>query len=349
MISAEDYFFKKVTLLNVLLTFCIVLLHAVTPIRWGLPLDATHGFIYWTHHLTQIGVPTFFFLSGLLFYRSCRFSDIERKLRSRVHSLLIPYLLWNVIFVVIYCVLAHLPVISSRMNATFVWHSVREMVFAVLNARCTDLWFVKDLMLFCALAALLFICVERLRFALLVLFVSIVFALSAQLGYEHPMLWLPSYLSGAIVGRHFVHDSNGRYMRIIGSFGLGVRMFVGAVLGIMLLLLCYLSGCNGGDYTFIYRLVAPWAIWAVMDLLLYPYISQRFVVKPWMRYMFFIYSVHHFVLNVLQKFVVLSLPPTDAVLNLTFVLSPIVTVMMLLAVAKALSRYHFFSVLIGGR
>lgn len=349
MESAKDYFFKKVTLLNVLLTFSIVLLHAETPIRWGLPLDATHGFIYWTHQLTQIGVPTFFFLSGLLFYRGCKFSDIECKLRSRVHSLLIPYLLWNVIFVVIYSALAHLPVVAQRMNAVHVWHSMKEVVFAVINARCTDLWFVKDLMLFCAFSAFLFICVERLRSALLLLFISTAFALSADLGYEHPMLWLPSYLSGAVVGRYFVYDRNGGYMRFMGRHGRAARLLAGTILTATLLLLCFLSGRDGGGYAFLYRFAAPLMIWAVMDLLLYSYIAKRFVVRSWMGYMFFIYCVHHFVLNILQKFVVLSLPPTDVVLNLTYVLSPIVAVITLLAVARVLSRYRFFSILTGGR
>lgn len=143
MVVAKDYFFKKVTLLNVFLTFCIVLLHAKPPERWGLPLDTTYGFIYWTHHLTLIGVPTFFFLSGLLFYRRCSFSTIERKLKARVHSLLVPYLLWNVVFVAAYYVLTHIPAICRCMNMGFSLNTLGEIAYAIINARCTDLWLVE--------------------------------------------------------------------------------------------------------------------------------------------------------------------------------------------------------------
>lgn len=349
MVVAKDYFFKKVTLLNVFLTFCIVLLHAKPPERWGLPLDTTYGFIYWTHHLTLIGVPTFFFLSGLLFYRRCSFSTIERKLKARVHSLLVPYLLWNVVFVAAYYVLTHIPAICRCMNMGFSLNTLGEIAYAIINARCTDLWFVKNLMLFCACSAFLFICVDRLKFALLVLSISIAYAISFSIGYEHPMLWLPSYLTGAIVGRHFVSDGKGEYMQFMKNYDLTQRLSVGGLLGFALFLLCLLSGSCGGGYTFVYRLGAPLIIWLLIDLTLYAYISKRFVVRQWMRHMFFIFCVHHFVLNCLQKIVVLSFPPTNMVLNLTFVLSPLITVAMLLALANMLSRYRIFAVLTGGR
>lgn len=46
-----------------------------------------------------VAVPMFFFISGYLFYRDGipDTLSLKRKLRSRVHTLLIPYLLWNTI------------------------------------------------------------------------------------------------------------------------------------------------------------------------------------------------------------------------------------------------------------
>ena len=110
VLNSVRFFERKITLFNIFLTFMIVLLHAKTPERWGyewgVDIATTFGFIYWTHEVTQIGVPTFFFLSGLLFYCKCNFCDIERKLNSRIKSLLVPYLIWNSIFVLIYYILA---------------------------------------------------------------------------------------------------------------------------------------------------------------------------------------------------------------------------------------------------
>lgn len=83
--------------------------------------------------------------------------------------------------------------------------------------------------------------------------------------------------------------------------------------------------------------------------LLKGFITQRFQVRPWMKYMFFIYCTHQFVLNVLQKFVVMTCPPTPLTLNLTFILSPVVVIVLLICTAKMLSRYRFYSYLSGGR
>ena len=45
--------------------------------------------------LGQFSVPGFFAVSAYLFYRRFALSDLKRKWKSRVRSLLLPYLLWN--------------------------------------------------------------------------------------------------------------------------------------------------------------------------------------------------------------------------------------------------------------
>lgn len=344
-----DYFSKKVTLLNVFLTFMIVLLHAKTPERWGLELTLSYGFIYWTHEMTQIGVPTFFFLSGLLFYRKCVFADIERKLKSRVHSLLIPYLIWNTIFVGIFFLLVHIPATHNLMNMGDVLNSPSEVIYAIVHSRYTVLWFVKDLMIFCAFSAILYLCIEHLWASLGVLCLSIVLAHGNGIGYEHPLLWLPIYLSGAIVGRHFSYGTDGIYRIIMKDAHLKKRIILLGFLLLALVLLCLFSGLYGNGYTFIYRLFAPMLIWIVVDLILSDYLQHRFVRKRWMSCMFFVFCTHHFVLNILQKFVVLSFPPTHVVLNLTFVLSAVFVFVLMVLLASLLSHFTFYRYLSGGR
>lgn len=349
MKEENRYFSKKVTLLNVFLTFCIVLLHAKTPERWGLPLDQTHKFIFWTHHFTLVAVPTFFFLSGILFYRNCTFENLEGKLRTRVRSLLVPYVVWNVFFVVVYSVLVHMPMIHQRMNAGDVLNSPYEIVYSIVNARYTVLWFVKDLMLFSAFSACVLMVIQNLKVALLAFLFCIVMAVGSEIGYEHPLQWLPSYLSGAILGKHFLYDKEGKY-RIIKADGTEKnRMKTVALLCFFFVFLCVLSGYKDGVCTFVYRLCAPLIIWSLMDLCLNRFIKTHFVIKPWMKCMFFVFCIHHFILNVLQKIIVLTLPPTDLVLNLTFVFSALVVFVMSVSLALFLSRYKFYAYLSGGR
>lgn len=51
-----------------------------------------------SHVLARIAVPVFFLISGLLFFlnmRELNWGGYRAKLRSRLHTLIIPYLLWN--------------------------------------------------------------------------------------------------------------------------------------------------------------------------------------------------------------------------------------------------------------
>ena len=56
--------------------------------------------VYITMKLVCIAVPLFFFISGFLFFKegTFDFALYKKKLKSRIHTVLIPYLLWNIIY-----------------------------------------------------------------------------------------------------------------------------------------------------------------------------------------------------------------------------------------------------------
>lgn len=94
---------KSITWLRFPLIFLIILLHCYSVQR----LEGSHEtyfkalypFSLW---LGETGVPGFFFISGFLFFLSKK--TYSQKLLSRVHTLLIPYLLWNIIMLILYLV-----------------------------------------------------------------------------------------------------------------------------------------------------------------------------------------------------------------------------------------------------
>jgi len=60
--------------------------------------------------ITDQSVPVYFFIAGYVFFMGLNFnmSDYSGKLRRRIHSLLIPYLLWNT-FTILYMLKMYLP------------------------------------------------------------------------------------------------------------------------------------------------------------------------------------------------------------------------------------------------
>lgn len=344
------YISSKITFLNVSLTFLIVILHAKTPERWGLTLDMNYMFIYWVNVLTQIAVPTFFFISGLLFYRKCNFECLERKLKSRVSSLLWPYLIWNVIFVGLFFIMVHIPFLHNKMNMADVLNSPSEIFNAIINSRYSVLWFVKDLLIFNAFSAVILFFLRSLKLSIFVWLLSIFFALTIESGDESVYRWFPMYFSGAIVGHYFLDKPDGAYWCVLDHLTHSVRNLYVILAVVVFMILYILSGLYSHKICFfIFRLLSPLIIWFLVDVCLDNYLQNKFKVKSWMKYMFFIFCTHQFVLNILQKIIVLSFPPTHFILNITFVISPIIVVLLLILLARYLSRFSFYKYLSGGR
>ena len=344
----QTFFSKKVTFLNVILTFFIVLLHAETPHRFGMPLDNTYPFIYSIFTIVQLGVPMFFFISAVLFFKQCSFADLEKKYERRVFSLLIPYLLWNTFFVFVYVALMHIPFFQERMHMTpEVLGTPKQIFNAIIHSKCTPLWFVKDLMLLTLLAPVILLLLRDIRWISLAFFMSIIIALSGNYSYENILVWIPVYLQGAMVG-HFSFSS-GDYRTCDSYTDNKCIKKVTIALIIISLLVLYICLYVNANFIRIFRYCAPLLVWILVDFILKKYLNTKFEYKPWMSYMFIIYCMHQFILNVLQKMVYLIFPPTRLVLNLTFILTPIVTVLLIIIITKYLSRSRVYKYLSGGR
>lgn len=348
-VSDSQYFRKKVTFLNVFLTLLIVLLHAKSPERWGLPINMDHPLICVVSQFANIGVPFFFFISGVLFYRDVTYQNIGRKLKSRFHSLLVPYLIWNTVFVAIFYVLLHIPQTAGRMQSECSLNTLSEVVNGILNARFTVLWFVKVLIVYTVFSPILLFCIKKLSWAIVFFVGTVILARFADYGYESVIGWLPIYITGAIMGRFGL----GRLEKYDYSFSNVINSRVAQRCTTVVLIIAFwglfLLSFRNRLYLDVFRFSSPVIVWVLVDFMLYDYLMNIFEVKTWMTYMFFIYCTHHFVLNVLQKIVVLNFPPTSVVLNVTFLGSFVITICLLVFTAKWLSRFKFYKYLSGGR
>ena len=108
MNQKKDYNYAQrmsaaITWLRFPLIFLIILLHCYSVVKLDGPRDtyfkASYPFSLW---LGETGVPGFFFISGYLFYLSKK--TYIQKINSRIHTLLIPYLLWNAILLLLYLI-----------------------------------------------------------------------------------------------------------------------------------------------------------------------------------------------------------------------------------------------------
>jgi len=338
------YFSKKVTLLNVIATFLVVVLHSETPLRFGQELSLqSYPFIYCVFNFAKIAVPLFFFISAILFYRNCELSDLPRKLYKRLFSLVIPYLLWNLIFCIIYFTLSRIPYAASRMSSPVPLDSIKGWVIAIVESKLTPLWFIQFLIIYCLASPAVLLIIRNRWVGLAAVACSLIACILLKWEYFNPLFWTPVYLAGAWAGRHIY--GNGKFEDSPVSDSNSIMLAL-SILAIAALLALAVSGIIPDTF---FRFFAPVIMWFGTDFLRADLIRDRFEVKEWMGYSFFIFATHYFVINVMQTLVRSSLPGTPLVLNLTFIISPVITMVTLIWTARLISKYKFYKVISGGR
>lgn len=146
------YLSDKLTILYTLLIIMVVYIHSYY-------LEAEqYSFALFLQKLTGGGICRvanylFFCISGYLFAHNIKgMHSVWQKQKKRVRTLLVPYILWNLIFVFWYVLLALIPglerfnnstgILDNLMNAS-VWETFR-MLFVAPAA--FQLWFLRDLL-----------------------------------------------------------------------------------------------------------------------------------------------------------------------------------------------------------
>ena len=103
----SKYNSQKIKVLNLVLIMMVVYIHSYyleEENRYPIALGLQNIMSGWG--LCCVGNTAFFLLSGFLFFNGILSAqDCFLKMKKRVHSLLVPYLIWNVIFILWYVVL----------------------------------------------------------------------------------------------------------------------------------------------------------------------------------------------------------------------------------------------------
>jgi len=126
---------------------------------------------FFSNVVGSIAVPLFFFISGFLFFLNVTHFDTisyKNKLRARVKTLLIPYLLWNLATVIYYYVMrktgiytSEQPVINFRyIFECFVGKGVDNYFFGPISFQ---FWFIRDLMVACLLSPIIYFFCKKLK------------------------------------------------------------------------------------------------------------------------------------------------------------------------------------------
>ena len=323
-----------------------------------------------SHVLTHIAVPVFFVISGFLFFRNMRqwsAPAYKKKLKSRVRSLMVPYLCWNVLAVLaIVAIKGAAFVVKGKPLSNIlvylqengwlhllwdnhVWAEDRTnwlgMYTPMTGPADLPLWFLRDLIVMVFLSPLCYFFLRRLRhYGLLLLALAYVSGIWPVVsGFNITAVFF--YCTGAwfgMSGKNLVAEC-GR-VRLL-SYVLAVGL---------LLPLVWFDGRNTPEGNFVYPFYVIAGVCAAFNLSAWVTGSGRGRVRPWLAHStFFVYALHTLVvLRCCTAAVRLLLPwEHPLVLLLRYLVTPCLTVAVCVGIYLLLKRYtpRLLGVLTGNR
>ena len=161
-----------ITWLRFPLIFLIILLHCYSVERLEGNHDTYFKVLYpFSLWLGETGVPGFFFISGFLFFQSKK--KYKEKLKSRVHTLLIPYFLWNLIILLLYLAAWAVGYPQAINGTNIVDYTITDYIRVFWDRGSYDngnfvpllcpLWYIRNLLIMAILSPILYYIIRYAR------------------------------------------------------------------------------------------------------------------------------------------------------------------------------------------
>lgn len=318
-----------------------------------------------SHVLTHVCVPTFYLISGYLFFVSLEKWNWKKyltKLKKRCKTLLIPFLLWNTVCVLIalYGAFRHegwTAVYGFLDNNNYLhlywdcktWNQDRTNWLGLANVATSPylvpLWFLRDLMVVNICAPIIYFLLKRLKVLFMVLlagcFVSGVF------------VNIPGFSATA-----FLFYSMGSYCRLSNINKIHFEKHNRLVLYLLTIILWLLCTVFDGHNTPQGDIIYPFFVFLGCLTLLnisYTIVEKGRIKIPafFSKSSFFIYLIHKIaVLNFIQGLAVLIFGESNPILlTVSYIFVPIATVALCMFLFILLNKISpsICSVLTGNR
>ena len=323
--------------------------------------------IFMCHVISRAAVPTFFLISGYYYFLNTNFSltTYKSKLKKRIQTILIPYLLWNLI-VIGKVVILHIgawlvkgkPL--SNLYSYFdengwldLFWSSKEWFgrtnwlgnsIVSTSPELVPMWYLRDLMVFFILTPILYFCIRKFSLVFLVLL----------FGCYVSGIWIqiPGF------SLNIIYFAIGAYLALnnksIVSELYTYRWFFYIAVLIMLPFMIYYDG----TYTsFIGNVIYPFFVFALtpcyINIATFLMLKGKVKPKPILsKASFFVYALHTLILGYCASIVTYVMYSDYWILaSIRYMLIPIFCVIICLYIYTLMSKFtpRILSLLMGGR
>lgn len=288
-------------------------------------------------------VPLYFLLSAYLFYRNVDNDSLLSKMKKRVRTLVIPYLLWGILMYIYYCFIAKIPGIGTFFSSSFDF-SVSSLPMNILLASCSQvMWFVRCLIIYVIFAPIILLLLKRKYVIIVAIALLLVLNLAFSFGYSSPLFWAPLYLIGAFLGKFYNRQiEEERFLNRISPRILIIMIIIWFAIVII--------ASWQGEYSkiyYCYRNMTPFFVYMISCYV--PVLYRRPI--RFSNYSFWVFCTHLQILQIVRKIGMVVLGKTSFALIVVFGITILATLVISIScgmlVKKILPRVY--SVLTGKR
>ena len=344
----SPYLSSKITIFYTLLIVMVVYIHS-TYLEMFQYEAADFVWKFWGGYgLCSVANPLFFIISGFLLVGGVTtVLDLLKKLQKRVRTVVVPFILWNAIFVLCYVVLDITPGVSRYVNSTGImeaWKSlpIWESIYNMLTEPAGfHLWFLRDLIVFMAISPLLWLISKRSWIAAIVLSVVL----------NHWMAWVFWFWLGLTIR---VSEWNIEKLPR-GNWGLVLTgvIYIGSAVLAGMDMAKMIPSCFG-VIGLVKQLACIYFVWIVYDKIARGRcLSEQGLWRHICGYSFFIYCFHEPAFNIIKKLGVVVLGSSEPVLIVLYLINPLIMVAIAIIIAKTMLNIKplvpVYKFLTGGR
>lgn len=164
------------------------------------------GFII--KYLANLGVAGFYLCSGYLFYRGFTMEKLPGKWKSRVQTLVLPYILWNLIYYILHYTVLQIPKLAGMFADRPISLSLQSVLDAVIWYRYNPVfWYLQFLIIFVFLCPVIYMLLKNRYVGGAVLVGVLLLQSGIFYQVQHQMAgallnWFVVYGTGAWLGLH---------------------------------------------------------------------------------------------------------------------------------------------------
>lgn len=346
-VSISSYTSDKIRLLSLVSIILVLYIHS------GFHADEIEGMVmndrvqeFVSGMIGRCAVPLFYMISGYLFFLKVPdgMTSIYGKMRKRVGTLVVPYIIGCLFFVGFGVLMAVLPGVSKYMNSSVmplfskpIGEILRSIFYDAGNGSpCAfQLWFLRDLILIVATSPLWYLCLKYLKWG----FVAVVFVLTYFDVPHVPFYSLFWFVLGGQLTKVKI-EMGGVSGRIkVAIFGLCLFLIISIIQ------LFFPDIIDWGLLRIPIILLGIIGAWGLYDLVL----EKDFSLSrhQWLgiacQFTFFIYLFHEPTLNIVRKLIVVVLGKNEFGYMASYLISPWIFIIVSIPVAAFLKR-HFVSI-----